>query len=307
MNVTPITVANTLLQNVQTQEQQISQLQQEESSGQSFQKPSDNPVAAQSTLNLNNMLAQITAYQTSAQNAQGWLNQTSGTLSSMISVWDQVLQTATQASNSTMSAQDLAALSKSVTEMQANMGQMLNSQYEGTYIFSGYNSGTAPISVSATGQYPAAVTWPAATNGQEQNFLVNNNVSVPVNLTGWENVGQTSGTNYLAQAYNDMGALATAINQGPTAVQALLPALQSDLSNLTGAQALLGGNMQRVQNTLTQLSNASNDISQTVAQVSGANMAQVTTQLAQEQTAYQATLQSGAQILSLSLLNFINP
>lgn len=307
MNVTPITVANTLLQNVQTQEQQIAQLQQEESTGQSFQKPSDNPMAAENTLNFNNMLSQISAYQTSAQNANGWLNQTSGVVTNMINLWDQVLQTATQASNSTYNQAELNAISNTVTEMQANFGQMLNTQYEGSYVFSGFNTGTAPMTLSASGQYPASVTWPPSTQGQSQAFTVNSGVSLPVNLTGWENVGQASGTNYLAQAYNDIGALATAITQGPQQVQSMLGQLQSDLSNLTGAQAMVGGNMQRVQNTLTQLGNASNDITQNLANVAGANMAQVTTQLAQEQTAYQATLQSGAQILSLSLLNFINP
>lgn len=306
MNVTPIIVSNTLLQNVQNQEQQISRLQEEESTGQSFQVPSDNPIAAENTLNFNNMLSQISAYQTSAQNAQGWLNQTNGVMTNVINLWDQVLQTATQASNSTNNQADLTTLSHTVTEMQANLGQMLNTQYQGNYIFSGFNTSTPPVTVTA-GQYPSTVTWPTNTQGESQNFEVNSGVNVPVNLTGWENVGQNAGTNYLSQAYNDMGALAQAITQGPSAVQKLLPSLQSDLSNLTGAQALLGGNMQRVQNTLTQLSQASSDINQNLANVSGANMAQVTTQLAQEQTAYQATLQSGSQILSLSLLNFINP
>ena len=307
MNVTPITVANTLLQNVQTQEQQISKLQQEESTGQSFQKPSDNPMAAENTLNFNNMLSQVSAFQTSSQNAMGWLNQTSGVMTNMLNLWDQVLQTATQASNSTNDQADLNAIANTVSQMQANFGQMLNTQYQGSYIFSGYNYSAPPVPVPASGQYPTSAAFPTTTNGQSQNFLVNTGVNIPVNLTGWENAGQPAGTNYFAQAYNDIGALATAIKAGPSHVQSMLSQLQNDLGNLNAAQAIMGGNMQRVQNTMTQLTNASNDINQNLAQVAGANMAQVTTQLAQEQTAYQATLQSGAQILSLSLLNFINP
>ncbi|PSR23372.1 MAG: flagellar biosynthesis protein FlgL [Sulfobacillus acidophilus] len=306
MQVTPITVANTLLQNIENQESQITQLQQEESTGESFTLPSDNPVAAENTLNLNNMLARVNTYTTSAQNAQGWLNETNGALTNMINLWDDVLQTATQASSSTNNAADLNALSKSVSELQANLGQILDTQYEGQYIFNGYNTSTPPIAVSVSGQYPASVTWATSTDGQSQNFEIGANTNVTVNLTGYESVGQPAGENYLAQAYNDLGSLAQAITQGPQAVEAMLPSLQSDLSNLTAAQALVGGSLQRVQNTLTQLGNASTDISQNLADVSGANMAQVTTQLAQEQTAYQATLQSGSQILSLSLLNFIN-
>ena len=306
MQITPVVISNSLLQTLQTQEAQITQLQQEEATGQSFQLPSDNPIAAETTLGLNNSLAQISSYTAAAQNAQGWLTQASGSLSGMVSLWDQAMQTATQAANSTNNQNDLNTMANSVTQLQANLGQILNSQYEGTYIFNGYQNQTPPITVTGN-SYPSSVTWSATTNGQAQTFQINTTASVTVNLTGWESVGQTAGVNYFAQAYNDLGALATAIQKGPSAVQAMLPQLQQDMSNLTGAQALAGGRLTRIQNTLDQLQKASSDLNQSVANVAGANMAQVTTQLAQEQVAYQAALQSGSQILSLSLLNFINP
>lgn len=307
MQVTPITIANSLLQNIQTQESRIAQLQQQESTGQSFQLPSDNPIAAETSLGLNNALSQIQAYTSSAQSAQGWLNQANGALTGMIGLFDQAIQTATQASNSTNNQNDLNSLAGSIRAMQANLGQLLNTQYQSTYIFGGYSNLNPPVSVTASGQYPASLTIPTTTNGQRQTFEITSGSSVTVNLTGWESVGQTAGQNYFQNAYNDLGALATAIQQGPQQTQALLPALQQDISNLAGAQALVGGRLARTQNTLAQLQNASTDISQNLATVEGANMAQVTTQLAQEETAYQAALQSGSKILSLSLLNFINP
>ncbi|MCY0899169.1 MAG: flagellar biosynthesis protein FlgL [Firmicutes bacterium] len=306
MQITPLVISNTLLQNIQNQELQIAQLQEEESTGQKFEVPANNPIAAETTLNLNNALSQLKSYTASAQSAQGWLNQTSGALTSMINLWDQVLQTATQATNSTNSQADLNAMAESVAEMQANLGEILDTQYESTYIFGGYQNLTPPVPVGANNQYPASVTWPN-TAGQAQLFEINSGTSVAVNLTGYEAVGQPAGQNFLASAYNDLGSLVTAIQQGPAAVQAVLPSLESDLNHLTSAQSLIGGRLQQVQNTLTQLQNASADISESVANVSGANMAQVTTQLAQEEDAYQAALQSGSQILSLSLLNFINP
>ncbi len=306
MQITPVVISNSLLQTLQNQEAQITQLQQEVATGQNFQVPSDNPIAAETTLGLNNSLAQITSFTSAAQNGQGWLTQANGALSGMISLWDQALQTATQAGNSTYNQTDLNTMANSITQLQANMGQLLNSQYQGTYIFNGFQNQTAPITVTGN-TYPASVTWSPTTKGQAQTFQVDTTASITVNLTGWESVGQTAGQNYLANAYNDLGALATAIRKGPTAVNALMPQLQQDLSNLTGAQALVGGRMQRIQNTLGQLQKASSDLNQSIANVSGANMAQVTTQLAQEQVAYQAALQSGSQILSLSLLNFVNP
>ncbi len=315
MEITPMTISNSLLQAIQNQESQISQLQQEESTGQRFQLPSDNPIAAETTLGLHNTLSQLKAYTQSAQSAEGWLNQTNGSLSSMISLWDQALQTATQAANSTNNSSDLNALAETVRGMQKNLGALLNTQYQGSYLFAGYNDQTAPIS-SAFPASESGTAWPTQT-AEARQFDINTKTQVTVNLTGWESVGQnpantyggppTPTSNFLLQAYNDLGTLASAITKGPAAVKGLLPYLNQDLSNLTSAQALEGGRLARVKNTLSQLKNASSDLSQNVANTSGANMAQVTTQLAQEEDAYQAALQSGSKILSLSLLNYINP
>lgn len=306
MQVTPNIISNSLLQTIQNQENQITQLQQQESTGQVFTLPSDNPTAAETSLSLTTTLNQIQGYTASAQSAQGWMNDTNGSLSSMISLWNQALQTATQASNSTNNAQDLQAMAETVKGLQQNLGQLLNTQYEGSYIFGGFSDQTPPLAPLSTGGYPTHIspsTWPTGDKG----YTVNAGVHVTVNLTGWEPVGQSTSTNYLATAYNDLGNLAKAIQGGPSAVQALLPQLQQDQNNLVSAQSLEGGRLARVKNTLSQLQNASTDISQSLQNVSGANMAQVTTQLAQEEDSYQAALQSGSKILSLSLLNYINP
>ncbi len=309
MQITPMILSNTLLQNIQNQESQISQLQQEVSTGQTFQVPSDNPIAAENALGLNNALSQIQTYTSSAQSAQGWLNQSSGVLSNMISLWDQAIQIATQAANSTNNASDLSAMAQTVSGIQKNFGQLLNTQYEGQYLFSGYQNGTAPITVASGTALVASGTTPntvmSSTAGNALKFEINSGATVTVNLTGWESVGQTG--NYFVNAYNDLGNLVTALTTGSPALQTVAQNLQNDLSNLTSAQSLVGGRLARVQNTLTQLGNASTDISQSLSNVASANMAQVTTQLAQEEDSYQAALQSGSKILSLSLLNFINP
>lgn len=305
MQITPTILANTLLQNVQTQESQIGQLQNEIATGQKFQVPSDNPMAAQETLTLNNALSNVNAFAASAKNAQGWLNQTSGALTSMIHLWNQVMQTAVTAANGTQNANDLTDLAQTIRSAQINLGQLLNTQYNNTYLFGGYQGSGAPV---PSGNPTSLASWPAAL-GQSQSFQIDTQSQVTVNLTGYEDVGQAGGssTNYFQQAYNDLGTLTTAIQQGPLATQQMLASLKSDLSNLVSAQALVGGRASRVQNTLNQLNSAQTDLSQSVANTSSANMAQVTTQLAEAEQSYQAALKSGAQVLPLSLLNFINP
>ncbi|PSR28398.1 MAG: flagellar hook-associated protein 3 [Sulfobacillus thermosulfidooxidans] len=302
MEITPIVLMNTLLQNVQTQYQRIGQLQEEASTGQRFQVPSDSPSRVTATMNLNTALAQTKAYETAATQAQNWLNTTSGALQNMQQIWQNVLNIAVEASNNTLTPTDRTALTIQVQQAQKALAQLLNTRYEGIYIFSGYNSQTPPISCSGT-----TCTTNFPTSQQLQIFQIGESSSVTVNLTGNENVGQTSGSNYFETIYNDLGKLATAIQTGASATNQMILTLKTDQGYLSTAQSIVGGRLERVNQTKTQLQSLSFNLNQTIAQISGANMASVTVQLAQEEQAYQAALQSGAQILPLSLLNFIHP
>ncbi len=405
MQVTPITIRNSLLQNMQTQYQTINQLQEEESTGQSFQVPSDNPQAVTSTMSLNAALTETTAYSTAATSAQNWLDVTSGALQNMQQLWQTMLSVTVQASSNSLTSTDRNALAQEVQQAQTSFGQLLNTQYEGTYIFGGYSSQTAPVppapssmpagytvssimlpsgttitstagaaitlvpgavitpppsstamptsgtsltlppgttitlptgstttlSSSATMPLAGASVTSATSNaagtvstinssgltplsetvlpsaGQPTVFQIGQNAQVTINLTGNENAGQPTGSNYLQTAYSALGQLAQAITGGASASQAMLPALQTDEGYLSTAQSIVGGRMQRVTQAQGQLTTLAQNLNQTIAQVSGANMTAVTVQLTQEEQAYQAALQSGAQILSVSLLNYIHP
>lgn len=404
MQVTPITIRNSLLQNMQTQYQTISQLQEEESTGQSFQVPSDNPQAVTSAMSLNAALTETTAYSTAATSAQNWLDVTSGALQNMQQLWQTMLSVTVQASSNSLTSTDRNALAQEVQQAQASFGQLLNTQYEGTYIFGGYSSQTAPVppapssmpagytvssimlpsgttltsagaaitlvpgavitpppsstamptsgtsltlppgttitlpsgstttlSSSATMPLAGASVTSATSNaagtvttinssgltplsetvlpsgGQPTVFQIGQDARVTINLTGNENAGQPTGSNYLQTAYSALGQLAQAITGGASASQAMLPALQADEGYLSTAQSIVGGRMQRVTQAQGQLTTLAQNLNQTIAHVSGANMTAVTVQLTQEEQAYQAALQSGAQILSVSLLNYIHP
>lgn len=303
MEITPQIILNTFLSNVQNQEQQVTRLQNQISTGNAFQRPWDNPTAVTTSMVLTNALEQVSQYKTSAHNAQNWLNQTNGVLNNAISLWDSVLSTAVQAANGTNNSGDTTALAATITEDQKSLGQLLNARYQGEPLFTG-TTGQDPIPPG----FPSSIaSWPVSSGSGNKEFQIGQASQVTINLTGFENVGQPTGQSYFQILYNDLGQLVKNIQTGPSAVAQQLSSLQQDLSYLTTAQSLIGARLQRVNNTLDQLHTANFDIKQSLSQTQGANIPQVTAQLAQEEEAYQATLQSGARVLSLSLLNFLNP
>ncbi len=320
MQITPNVLMNTLLSNIQGQAQRINTLQQEVSTGQSFQVPSDNPSAVTNTMALNDTLSQVQSYQGSATAASNLLNETNGALQNIIQLTQSATALATQASNSTLNSGDLTAIQQTVKTDLTSLTQLLNTQYQGSYIFGGTNNMTPPLQTSGT-----AATWNSGATGvQNLTFQVGSNQTVTGNITGWELTSTPNGPGTVTPApstapqnafltlYQDLQTLETNLTPGSsgvnlTGIKASAKALGQDLSTMTTLQSVVGARLQRVQNSQTQLSSLTLNLKQSIAQYSSANMASVTVQLAQEEQAYQAALQSGSQILPLSLLNFIKP
>ncbi len=307
MEITPNVLMNTMLQNAQSQEQRIARLENEVATGQVFQWPADSPARVTTTMSLNQSLAVTNTYQSSVSAANCWLNAAAGALQNAQSVLQQVIATTTQALNGGLNSGDYKALQQSVLGAMSSLRQAFNTQYQGAYIFSGYQTQTQPV----PNPVPAGWTWPG-TAADARTFQVGVSSTVTVNVTGYEAVGQPAGTNYLQSTYQDLATLVQDLaSANPPAAMAGPPAilsnLKADAGYLSAAQSIVGARLQRMQQTQQHLQTLAYDLEQGVAYTSGANMTTVATQLAQEQQAYQATLQSGARVLPLSLLNFITP
>ena len=81
--------------------------------------------------------------------------------------------------------------------------------------------------------------------------------------------------------------------------------LQNDENNLLYQIANNGAIQTRLNNAATFATNQTSQLNQQISNSSGADLVQTMVQLNQAQTAYQAALQSSAQIMYLSILDFM--
>lgn len=289
MRITPEIMSQVLLQSVNQTQTQLTQLEEQASTGQAFQIPSDNPAAVTQSISFTHGLALVSQYQQGVTAAQGWLNTADSALAQGEQVWEQVMQVANEGANSTLNSSDVKALQTEVQSAEQNLGNLANEQYQGSYLFAGTANQTPPWNATTA-------TWSG--NSGSINMQVGSGTTVAVNVNG---------STLFPQLFSDLQALNTALGQGPSAVKATMPQLQTDLNSLANARTQVGSTLALVNQQSSQLTSLQQDLQQNLANVTGANMASVTTQLAQEETVYQAALSSGAQILPLSLANFLNP
>jgi flagellar hook-associated protein 3 FlgL len=292
MRITPTMMTNTFVTNVNSLANQIVQYESEAATGEAYQFPSDNPAAIAGTMDLNALGGQIASYQAAAESATQWLNSGANVLSEVSKLWGTVQNLAVEASNASLTQTDRQAIADQLSENVTTLKELLSTPYNGQPLFA-FATGTASAP-------PPLV------------FQIGPTETVTVNLSGSESslyASPPSTGNIFTQLEQDLSGLAQEVQNGtpPSSWTVTLSQIQTDQSYISNAQALLGGRLQRVQQQTSYLNTLSDTVSQGVASLDGANLADVATQLNQAEQAYQAALETGAQILPITLLNYIKP
>jgi flagellar hook-associated protein 3 FlgL len=133
-------------------ESSLSQTQNQVSSGLAFTAPSQNPIAAGTVSNYDQVLAQSKQYTANGNSAQTGL-QTEGTALTQLQNQLQSLRSlALEANSGTQTGEDLSAIAAQATQIQNSLLTIANTQDgNGQYIFSGFATQTQPFSLTAAG------------------------------------------------------------------------------------------------------------------------------------------------------------
>jgi len=288
-------------------------LQSQVSTGLRVQAPSDDPVAMQNTLGYLANQSTQTQYSANIATLQTRATSVDGVLQSLQTISSRAGEIATSAGSATNSQSDLNNYADEVNTLINQVVNAANTKdpSTGKYLFGGTASGTAPFSTTtdASGDV-TAVTYSGNTTVNKAQIGAGMTASVDIpgaNTSGTGPRGLITDSQSGADFLNHLISLRNDLTAGnTTAVTGTDSAnLQKDENNISYQVANNGV----VQNQLTAAasfatSNGQN-LSQMISNSSSADLMTTMVQLNQAQTSYQAALQSGAKIMQLSLLNYI--
>jgi len=277
------------------------------SSGKQVNSPSDNPVGAAQAAMLQSDLSQLGQFKSNQAQASQLLNNASSTVGQALNVMQTVNTTLVQAGNGSLNDSGRSALA---AQLQQDLNQLVGlantGDGQGGYLFGGTNNSTAPFVQSGN-----TVTY------------VGNNVAqgVQISTTRTEQVrypGSSVFMQNLPSGNTIFATIASAISalQTPTAngvmtaaqsntVSAALGDAQQAITNLSTTQAAMGSQLAEL-NTYGTINDAQTLQDQTqVSSIVDLNYATGVSRLTQQQTQYQAALQSYSAISKLSLFNYM--
>jgi len=272
-------------------------LQSEIASGQRITQPSDDPVAMARVLGLE---AQKQGIQQFARN-QGRAMQISqaifGSLSGLKTISDRAGELGILGAG-TIGPDTYKAYAAEVNQLIEEAVQGGNTKLGSEYLFGGTKTDAPPFDVTrdAAGNV-TSVTYTGAANGAE--IQTSEGTVISPFTSGTEN-------QQIADFVNKLVTLRDSLtNQDPAGIQAAVAGLHDSEDDLLVAISGVGAVQTRLEADSAQNLARFTDLEKLVSQDVDADLAQTVVKFQQAQTAYQAALQSGAQVLHLSLLDYL--
>lgn len=288
-------------------------LQNQVSTGLRFSAPSDDPAAMSDTLNLQAGKSAQTQYSSNIATLQTRATSIYNVLQSLQTISSRVGELATLASDNTKSQSQLNTFADEVKQLIQQAAQLANTKdaATGQYLFGGTASGAAPFTVAADANgNVTGVTYQG--NASVNKVEIAAGVTVSVDVPGANTFasgarGLFTDSQSGADFFSHLISFQNNLTSGNTTAIAGTDAanLQTDGDNIIYQVSSNGVTQSRLSAAATIASNNSQSLDTMISNASSVDMVQTVVQLNQAQTAYQAALQSGAKIMQLSLLNYI--
>ncbi len=297
MRVASNTISDSIIRQIQMLTEQQAKLQNQVSTGQRISQPEDDPAAVGRVLNLQSELRQVTQYGLNATSALNTAQASFSGLSGLKKISDRAGELATLGSG-VIGADGMKAYATEVNQLIEQAVQGTNTTLNGNFLFAGTAVNTPPVVATrdASGQI-TSVSYVG--NSAQSAIPLSEASSVSPGTSGATNTG-------LADFVNNLISLRNALTSGDTAaVNAAQPGLTSSENLIVSAIADNGGMQTRIQAATAEQTERTTSVNQLISSETSADLPTTVVKLTQAQTAYQAALQSAANIMKLSLLDYI--
>ncbi|KEI03856.1 flagellar hook-associated protein 3 [Clostridium botulinum] len=145
MRVTNKMLSNNFLADMRANLENVNKIQQQNTSGKKFRKPSDDPFAVARSMQLHTDINTNKQYSKNITDVSNWLDTTDTALGQAGDVLQRVRELLISAGNAAYGSDERKAIKDEINEKIGEMSQILNTNFGGNYIFGGTRSTTKPM------------------------------------------------------------------------------------------------------------------------------------------------------------------
>jgi flagellar hook-associated protein 3 FlgL len=257
--------------------------------------PSDDPAAAAAIVQNHDRSAQADQFLHSVTSIQTRLQSADSTLSSVVTSLQRAISLGVQGGTGTLSSGDRNAIATELNGIQEQLVQLANTSFQGTYLFAGSNTASAPYVLDGTQASGVRYDGNSVTNKVQ----VGESYQLQVNLPGSQ-LFSAPGTDVF-QALHDLSA---AVSSG-TGVDTAINSLRQAYDFIGTARSFYGNTINQLSEQTSFLNSEKLDLTKQESDLTGADLASTISTLTQSQTARQAAYEAASRIAGNSLFDYL--
>ncbi|WP_348620780.1 flagellar hook-associated protein FlgL [Paenibacillus polymyxa] len=305
MRVTNNMLSSQLLLNLNRNSERMNNTQNQMSTGRKLNKPSDDPVGITYSLRYRSELSSNEQYQRNVDSAVSWLDFNDTVMDQAGQIMQRVRELTVQASTGTNPQSALDSINKEIGQLKEQMIDVVNSQLNGKYIFNGqtYDKKPYDLPLNADNTHDTSGAALIATDTGNVNFIVGENVALPINVTGNEVVGTSADTDNLFTIFNQLSAALASGDIKASGDQ--LANIDTRMDKMLKVRSEMGAKSNRVELMQNRLSDLEVNLTDLQSKTEDADYAELLMNSKIQENIYNASLSAGAKIISASLVDFL--
>jgi flagellar hook-associated protein 3 FlgL len=298
MRVNPNMVPD-LLADMQQSQTAVNTALQEVATGKRVTVPSDDPAASADMVQNTIETANVDQYTQNVSSMLSMVQTADSSLGSVVTSLTQAISLGTEGANGTNNASNLQAIATQVQGILQSVVLQANASYQGTYLFSGTETSSAPYTASSSSSSGYAYNG----NNDVNSVAVGDDLNVQVNVPGSQIFSNSS-----ADVLGSLSTLVTALQSGDaTAIGNATTAISAALSNVSQQRVFYGNAESQLNSQETYLQQETVNLTSQQSSLVDVNEAQAATDLSQAETANNAAEAAAAKVLPNTLLNYLVP
>jgi flagellar hook-associated protein 3 FlgL len=272
---------------------------QEVATGKSVNVPSDNPAASADMVQNTIETANVDQYTQNVSTMLSMVQTADSSLGSVVTSLTQAISLGTEGANGTNNTSNLQAIASQVQGILQSVVAQANTSYQGTYLFGGTETSSAPYTASSSSS--SGYTYNG--NSDVNSVAVGDDMNVQLNLPGSQIFSNSN-----ADVLGSLSSLVTALQSGnATAIGTATTAVSAALSNVSQQRVFYGNAESQLNSQETALQQETVSLTSQQSSLVDVDEAQAATDLSQAETANNAAEAAAAKVLPQTLLNYLVP
>jgi flagellar hook-associated protein 3 FlgL len=311
MRITHGVMVSGFLGDMNTNLNSLNKIQKQLNTGKVFSKPSDDPFKVARSMQMYSEINANKQYNTNIKDTINWMDTTDTALSNGTKCLQRIRELMVSAGNAAYGSSELTAIKEEVNERVAEFGQILNTSFDGKYIFGGKDGASKPVEVnldSVTGENSIIISGDEDIINKSLKVEISSGVTVDYNINAVEVLkfeDKDGNSVDVTQFFDDLLNNLSDVNGKSKVIGENLDQIDKVIDNMLSISAKVGTVQNRMESA-KELNTAQNEnLTEILSGNEDIDFMEKSMEMAVARTIYVASLQTSSKVLQPSILDFL--